>query len=108
MNLLNTLDQLSINNISNGIIKAIYVCLTGRLSWLEFREPESEGMVYSDWEDKCERIQEAIDQTEDILDELKSDNYDVDYMQECIDNLKDIIFDYQLWYKGLSRLKITL
>lgn len=108
INLLQALEELTLDNITIETIESIKLCLTDRLNWLEFREPECDGETYSNWEDKCERIQDAIDQSDDIIDELKGDRLNKEYIEECIENLRDIVFDYQFWYKGLSRLKISL
>ena len=70
MNFLQTMEELSFSNVSINLIEAIKTCLSDRLNWLEFREPECDGETYSNWEDKCERIQDAIDQSDDIIDEL--------------------------------------
>ena len=107
-NLLQALEELTLDNITIETIESIKLCLMDRLNWLEFREPECDGETYSNWEDKCERIQDAIDQSDDIIDELKGDKLNEEYIEECIENLKDIVSDYQFWYKGLSRLKINL
>lgn len=108
INLLQALEELTLDNITIETIESIKLCLTDRLNWLEFREPECDGETYSNWEDKCERIQDAIDQSDDIIDELNGDRLNKEYIEECIENLRDIVFDYQFWYKGLSRLKINL
>lgn len=108
MNLLQNIEGLTVDNITIKLAESIKLCLTDRLSWLEFREPDCDGETYSNWEDKCERIQDAIDQTDEIIDELKSKKVDMGYLEDCVETLKDIISDYQFWHKGLSRLKINL
>ena len=108
INLLQALEELTLDNVTIETIESIKLCLMDRLNWLEYREPGCDGETYSNWEDKCERIQDAIDQSDDIIDELKGDRLNKEYIEECIENLRDIVFDYQFWYKGLSRLKINL
>ena len=67
MNLLQVLDEPTLDNTTIELIESIKLYLTDRLNWLEFRELEYDRETYSNWVCKCERIQDAIDQSDDII-----------------------------------------
>lgn len=86
-----------IKNLYNFTIddrEKILKCIEDRLLFEECREPESDGMVHDEWDERVDELSEIISLLEDCETE--------DDFSEAI----EAIDDFQLTYKGLSRLKI--
>ena len=91
--------------MSKNLIKNLYTftledvedlldCMTERMMFEELREPESDGKVHDDWDERVDELQEIIDKLEEC--ETEED------FEEAI----GAIDDYQIYYGGLSRLKV--
>lgn len=93
----------AIRNITKNNIIQINQCIQSRLYWLEMREPESDGTVYEQWEEKYDEWTEIAEKSEEIIGNLENNDYE---LQEAFDELTEMIEDFQLMHKGLSRLKI--
>lgn len=94
--MLEAVDDLSFRNLY--LLSPIRDAIEERISWLEDREPESDGAVHDEWEEK-------IDALDEILEEI--DNVE-NAVNDLLDDIKELISDYQLTYGGLSRLKIEI
>lgn len=102
MKLLESINSLSSNNLS--CLKSINKAIQDRLFWLEMREPDSDGSVYDSWEEKYDEFEEIAEKSSELLENINNDNYDIEI---SINELKEMICDFQLIYGGLSRIKIV-
>ena len=103
--LLDAIEELSVNNLTE--LEDILFCVSERVLWLEFREPD---YISSEWEDKYDMMytaQEALEEVVDLVKELEEteDKEKVlkqmkDDIEEAIDNIKTT----HTMYGGLSRL----
>jgi len=96
MKFLDVIKQLSIKNV-NEFYDKIKKCVEKRIFWLEMREPESSGIVYETWEEKCEDLKEILE----YIDDTK-----MPFDSEDVEELKDLVASYQIQYGGLSKLLI--
>lgn len=96
-NLLKTLNTISYNNVDD--VASVKAAMEERLDFLDDREPESDGMVHDEWEEKHDLIEE-------IIESLESYEEEANEMQEHWDAAVDMILEYQACYGGLSRIKI--
>ena len=71
--------------------------LEDRLDWLYDREPESDGMVHDEWQDKYDDLEEIIDMFDD---------FDTDQSISKWKEIASAIISYQNMYGGLSRIEI--
>ena len=69
-------------------------CLNERMMFEQSREPESDGKVHDDWDERVDELQEIIDQLEECETE------------EDFEDIISAIGCYQDIYGGLSRLKV--
>ena len=93
-----------IKEVTYGMLYDIQSAIEDRLDWLDDREPESDGQVHDDWQDKR-------DDMEDILDKLQVlDDEDEHDRNEIVDpkwkGVLDDIEYYQFNHRGLSRIVI--
>ena len=72
----------------------LIICFEDRLDFENDREPESDGMVHNDWE-------ERVSDLEDIIDQLESCEDEIDFK-----NIINAIEYFQMAHGGLSRLKV--
>ena len=64
MKLLEAINDLSVSNLTK--LNDIQFTLEMRLDWLNDREPESCGMVYDEWQEKVDDLQEILDYIDSI------------------------------------------
>lgn len=79
--------------------------LEERLSWLEDREPESDGMVHDDWEEKYDELEQLRDAAEEISS-MYEDEEDWEEIEEDFDQFCGDVWSYQSMYGGLKRWKV--
>jgi len=96
--------RMDIKEVTYGILYDVQSAIEERLDFEDGREPESDGQVHDDWQDRC-------DDLEDILEKLqKLDDEDEHDRNEIVDpewkGVLDDIDYYQFNHKGLSRIKI--
>lgn len=97
MKLLYAIKTVDILNIE--LIQQIYECINERLIWLEFREPESDGIVHDNWEEKYDDLQDIKDNLENWINEDSKNEKELEDIMESIQ-------DYHYIYGGLSRLTV--
>lgn len=92
MKLIKDLDKFTRNDLDNLIN-----CIEERIYFEEDREPESDGTVHDNWDDR-------ISELNDILDLLvEANDYDDDEaFAEAIGQIRE----FQFSYGGLSRLNV--
>lgn len=78
-------------------------CLDERISWMEEREPESDGEVHNTWQDKYDELLSIYEELNEIID--ADDNSKME-IKESVSKICDQIYTYQCVYGGLSRLLI--
>ena len=117
MNVLKEMNSLTIKDKDD--LEDIYDTLEMKLDSLECSEPESCGETHDRWEERCDDLQEILDdfdsligelneleerlEDEDLDDEEIEDEYDA--LSDDLDNLVDRLEDHQLEYGGLVRLR---
>lgn len=84
-----------------ALLERIHTALELRMDWLNDREPESNGMVYDDWSEKVDDLQEILDCVESLLEETDSDT-----QTELIEEIQSLTDTYQAIHGGLSRLTL--
>ena len=72
----------------------LIMCFEDRLDFENDREPESDGMVHDDWDDR-------VSDLEDIIDQLGNCDDKTDF-KKAIESIED----FQMVHGGLSRLKV--
>lgn len=85
-------------------VNRLYDCLNERISWMEEREPESDGAVHDTWQDKYDEILSIYEDLNDII-ETYNDKEKIE-IKESVSKICDQIYTYQCVYGGLSRLLI--
>lgn len=95
-NLLDAISEIRFDDWS--LMEAIKTVIEERISWLEYREPEYDGAVHDEWDEKIDALNEILDEINDMKDSVN----------DTLDNINDLISDYQMIYGGLSRLKIDI
>ena len=50
--------KLDIREVTYGVLYDIQSAIEDRLDWQEDREPESDGQVHDDWQDKCDDLED--------------------------------------------------
>lgn len=90
------MDLIKDDNPSLTTLKAINVIIMKRIDWLECREPESEGIIYDEWEEKYEDLKNISDEIEELINDFK----------ERFDTISEEIEEYQLIHGGISKLKV--
>lgn len=113
MNVLKEMNSLTIKDKED--LEDIYDTLEMKLDSLECSEPDSCGETYDRWEERCDDLQEILDDFESLIEELNDleeriddeeeieDEYDA--LNDDLDNLVDRLEDHQLEYGGLVRLR---
>lgn len=93
-----------IKEVTYGMLYDIQSAIEDRLDWLDDREPESDGQVHDDWQDKRDDMEDILDKLQVLDDEDEHDrNEIVDLKWKGV--LDDIEY-YQFNHKGLSRIVI--
>ena len=73
----------------------LIVCFEDRLDFENDREPESDGMIHDDWDERVSDLEDIIDQLGSCEDE------------DDLKNIIEAIEDFQIVHGGLSRLKVN-
>lgn len=96
--------RMDITKVTYGILYDIEVAIEDRLDWLDDREPESDGQVHDDWQDKRDDMEDILEKLQELDDEDEHDR------NEIVDPKWKVVLDdidsYHFWYKGLSRIII--
>ena len=90
----------TITRYDETIAERVRQCLEDRLDWLEMREPEYDGSIHDEWEDKRDDLEDIIEQFNDFEDESP------DGKEDIWRNIRDDIHTYQILHGSLSRLTI--
>lgn len=96
MKLLECVENLSYKDLA--LFDDIYTAIENRISWTEEREPEYDGSVHDEWDDKIEALNEMIECIDNIHEVI----------EEAVTEFKDLVTDYQYTYGGLSRITVDL
>lgn len=91
----------NIDTTDQGLLESILDCVQDRLDWLEEREPESDGMVYDEWDEKHSEWEEIVETAEELAESENEKE-----KMELAGELREKIEDFQMMYKGISRLVI--
>lgn len=89
-NLIRNIDEFTINDLD-----ALVDCFEDRYNFEQNREPESDGMVHDEWDDRVADLEEIMEALETCDDEND--------FKEVIELIKD----FQIIHGGLSRIKIS-
>ena len=96
MNLLKSVPGIDVSN--TAMIDRVRQSLEDRLDWLQDKEPEYDGEIHDNWEEKYDDLEEIIE----MFDDLEEN-------EDCVeiwDNIRKEIYLYQNTYHGISRLHI--
>lgn len=96
MNLLKSLPGIDVGN--TAMIDRVRQSLEDRLDWLQDREPEYDGEVHDDWEEKYDDLEGIIEMFDDL-----EENEDCG---EIWNDIRKEIYLYQNTHRGISRLHI--
>jgi hypothetical protein len=96
--------RMDIGQVTYGILYDVQSAIEDRLDWLDDREPESDGQVHDDWQDKRDDLEDIAEKMQKLDDEDEHDR------NEIVDpewkSVLDDIDSYHSWHKGLSRIVI--
>lgn len=104
-NLLTTIEELSVEDLNvfkstmNNILETLYE----RDSFYMFREPESDGLLHDEWEDKYNSWGEIVTAAEELINAKPGTD-----VEDQIEEFKNMVDDFQIEYGGLSRLKLMV
>lgn len=89
-------------------------CIEDRISFLEDREPESDGEVYDNWCDKLSALEDIQDLFETYVDDCEKcevwydghDSIKKEKLKRDIEYIYNEVLSYQSSYGGLMRLRV--
>lgn len=96
--------RMDIREVTYGVLYDIQSAIEDRLAWQEDREPESDGQVHDDWQDKCDDLEDILEKLQELDDEDEHDRNEI--VDQKWKGVLDDIEYYQFNHKGLSRIVI--
>lgn len=96
--------KMDIKEVTYGVLYDIKDAIEDRLDWLDDREPDSDGQVHDDWEDKRDDLEDILEKLQELDDEDEHDGNEI--VDSKWKRVLNSINRYQSWHRGLSRIII--